>query len=89
LLVVIEQVAKACEAVSLAIKRCKRDNINSDLQEALDEAREHLRKALSELKDTQSDDKKFYDAILKYSLSKKAELGDNITDILRFMGKDK
>jgi len=86
---IIEQVAKACEAVALAIKRCDRDRINSDLRDALDEAREHLRTALEELRSTQSDDRKFYDAILKYSLSKKAELGDNIADILRFLGKER
>ncbi|MBN2378688.1 hypothetical protein JXM67_02665 [candidate division WOR-3 bacterium] len=86
---IIEQVAKACEAVSLAVRRCERDKINSDLRDALEEARNHLREALDELRNTQSDDRKFYDAILKYSLSKKAELGDNITDILRFLGKEK
>ncbi|MBA7604848.1 hypothetical protein ES703_11976 [subsurface metagenome] len=82
---IIEHVAKAYEAISLALKRCNRDSINSDLLDALEEARENLRKALDELKSVQSDDRKFYDAILKYSLSKKAELGDNISDILRFL----
>lgn len=86
---IIENVAKAYEAICLAYRRCSRDNLNSDLREALEEAQENLRKALDELKSTQSDDRKFYDAILKYSLSKKAELGDNITDILRFLGQDK
>ncbi|TKJ43432.1 hypothetical protein CEE36_03610 [candidate division TA06 bacterium B3_TA06] len=82
---IIEHVAKAYEAISLSLKRCSRDSINSDLLDALEEARENLRKALDELKSVQSDDRKFYDAILKYSLSKKAELGDNISDILRFL----
>ncbi len=86
---IIEHVAKAYEAISLALKRCSRDSINSDLLDALEEARENLRKALDELKSVQSDDRKFYDAILKYSLSKKAELGDNISDILRFLGQAK
>lgn len=86
---IIEDVAKAYEAISLALKRCNRDSINSDLRDALEEARENLRKALEELKSVQSDDRKFYDAILKYSLSKKAELGDNISDILRFLGQAK
>ncbi|TET23620.1 MAG: hypothetical protein E3J71_01740 [Candidatus Stahlbacteria bacterium] len=86
---IIEHVAKAYEAISLALKRCNRDSINSDLLDALEEARENLRKALDELKSVQSDDRKFYDAILKYSLSKKAELGDNISDILRFLGQAK
>jgi len=86
---IIEHVAKAYEAISLVLKRCSRDSINSDLLDALEEARENLRKALDELKSVQSDDRKFYDAILKYSLSKKAELGDNISDILRFLGQAK
>jgi predicted phage gp36 major capsid-like protein len=86
---VIEHVAKAYEATCLALRRCSRDNLNSDLRDALEESRENLRKALDELKSTQSDDRRFYDAILKYSLSKKAELGDNIADILRFLGKDR
>jgi len=83
----IEYVAKAHEAISLALKHCSRDSINSGLREALEEARENLRKALEELKSVQGDDRKFYDAILKYALSKKAELGDNIADILRFLGQ--
>lgn len=86
---IIENVAKAYEAISLALKRCNRGNLNSDLRDALGEAQENLRQALEELKSTQSDDRKFYDAILKYSLSKKAELGDNISDILRYLRQDK
>lgn len=86
---IIENIAKAYEAICLALKHCSRGSINSDLRDALEAVRENLRKALDELKSTQSDDRKFYDAILKYSLSKKAELGDNITDILRFLGQDK
>lgn len=86
---IIENVARAYEAISLALKRCNRGNLNSDLRDALGEAQENLRKALEELKSVQSDDRKFYDAILKYSLSKKAELGDNISDILRYLRQDK
>lgn len=86
---IIENVAKAYEAISLALKRCDRGNLNSDLRDALGEAQENLRQALEELKSVQSDDRKFYDAILKYSLSKKAELGDNISDILRYLRQDK
>lgn len=82
---IIEHVAKAYEAICLALKRCSRGNLNSDLRDALEEGRENLRNALDEIRSVQGDDKKFYDAILKYALSKKAELGDNITDILRFL----
>jgi len=85
----IEHVAKAYEAISLALKRCDRHNIENGLRDALESARDDLKSALDELKSVQSDDKKFYDAILKYSLSKKAELGDNISDILRFLGQAK
>lgn len=86
---IIENVAKAYEAISLALKRCDRDRLENGLRDALESAREDLLKALEELKAVQGDDKKFYDAILKYALSKKAELGDNITDILRFLGQGK
>ncbi len=86
---IIEHVAKAHEAISLALKRCKREQLENGLRDALESARDDLHKALDELKAVQGDDRKFYDAILKYSLSKKAELGDSIADILRFLGQDR
>ena len=85
---IIEDVAKAYEAISLALKRCNRDKVENGLRDALESAKDDLHKALEELKTTQSDDRKFYDAIMKYSLSKKAELGDNISEFLRYLGKE-
>ena len=85
----VEQIARALEAISLAKKRCERRDINGDVRAALDSATKNLDKALTDLSSSQHDDRKFYDAILKYSLSKKAELGDNITDILKFLGQTK
>jgi len=83
----VEQIARALEAIDLAKKRCERKDINGDVRAALDSAKENLSKALTDLSSSQSDDRKFYNAILKYSLSKKAELGDNITEFLKFLGQ--
>jgi len=83
----VEQIARALEAIDLAKKRCERKAINGDVRAALDSATKNLNTALTDLSSSQSDDRKFYDAVLKYSLSKKAELGDNIADILKFFAQ--
>lgn len=83
---IIQHIAEAYEAIALALKYAQK---RSDMFDTLQSAREALRKALDEIKAEQADDRKFYDAILKYSLARKAELGDAITDIKVYQQQDR
>lgn len=79
---ITERLAKASEAIDLAIKRCKKEGINGDLLAALQSAETHIAGAVQDFQQLKEDDIVFFSALTKYGMGKMAELGRPIADIL-------